>query len=94
MESPQLVRYSYLFEKKPNSFHDFIAAGEKLIAGNYTSKGNIVIQGGSAGGLLVGATVNMAPELFHAALAGVPFVDVIKELQNGMRLKTHTSVMY
>lgn len=68
------------FDKKPNSFHDFIAVGKKLIDENYTSKGNIVIQGGSAGGLLVGATVNMEPDLFAGVIGDVPFVDVLNTI--------------
>lgn len=68
------------FGKKPNTFHDFIAAGKKLIEDNYTAKGNIVIQGGSAGGLLVGATVNMAPDLFAGVIGDVPFVDVLNTI--------------
>src|SRR6202008_2533615 len=50
--------------KKPNTFGDFIAAARHLIAEGYTGKGRIVAQGGSAGGLLVGAVANMAPDLF------------------------------
>ncbi len=65
------------FEKKPNTFHDFISASETLASAGFTSKGKIVIMGGSAGGLLVGACVNMAPELFAGAIADVPFVDVL-----------------
>ncbi len=61
--------------QKKNSFLDFIAAARALIAQNYSRAGNISIHGGSAGGLLVGAVVNMAPELFCAAIAEVPFVD-------------------
>lgn len=68
------------FGKKPNTFHDFIAAGEKLIDENFTATGEIVIQGGSAGGLLVGATVNMAPDLFGGVIADVPFVDVLNTI--------------
>ncbi len=68
------------FGKKVNSFHDFIAAGEELIKLDFTSKGNIVIMGGSAGGLLVGATVNMAPDLFAGVIADVPFVDVLNTI--------------
>ena len=63
--------------KKPNSFKDFAAAARALIARGWTTPGNITIHGGSAGGLLVGATVNLAPELFRAAIAEVPFVDVL-----------------
>lgn len=63
--------------KKTNSFEDFAAAARALIAAGYTQKGNITIHGGSAGGLLVGATVNLAPDLFRGAVAEVPFVDVL-----------------
>ena len=66
--------------KKPNSFHDFIAAGEALIAGRYTSRGKIVAEGRSAGGMLMGAVANMAPDLFSAILAEVPFVDVLNTM--------------
>ncbi len=68
------------FEKKPNTFHDFIAAGEALSEMRFTARGNIVIIGGSAGGLLVGACVNMAPDLFAGAIADVPFVDVLNTI--------------
>ncbi len=68
------------FEKKPNTFHDFIAAGETLVKEKFTSRGEIVIMGGSAGGLLVGACVNMAPDLFAGAIADVPFVDVLNTI--------------
>ncbi|MDJ0612487.1 MAG: S9 family peptidase [Rhizobiaceae bacterium] len=68
------------FGKKTNTFFDFIAAGETLAKENFTSRGNIVIQGGSAGGLLVGACVNMAPDLFAGAIADVPFVDVLNTI--------------
>ena len=62
---------------KKNSFHDFLAAGETLIAAGYTSRGNIIAQGGSAGGLLVGAVANMDPDLFLGIIGDVPFVDVL-----------------
>ncbi|SEQ55700.1 oligopeptidase B [Loktanella sp. DSM 29012] len=65
------------FAGKPNTFHDFIAAAHKLIADGYTDRCRIVIQGGSAGGLLVGAVLNMAPDLWAGAIADVPFVDVL-----------------
>jgi len=68
------------FGKKPNSFHDFIAAGETLVKQSFTTRGNIVIMGGSAGGLLVGASVNMAPDLFGGVIADVPFVDVLNTI--------------
>lgn len=65
---------------KRNTFTDFINVTEYLINEKYTSKDRIVIQGGSAGGLLIGAVVNMRPELFKAAIAEVPFVDVINTM--------------
>lgn len=67
-------------EKKPNTFHDFIAVAQHLIAEKYTAKGNIVCSGASAGGLLIGAVVNMAPELFAGAEADVPFVDMLNTI--------------
>ena len=68
------------FGKKPNSFHDFIACGETLIDEKFTARGNIVMMGGSAGGLLVGACANMAPDLFAGVIADVPFVDVLNTI--------------
>jgi oligopeptidase B len=65
---------------KRNSFTDFIAAAEHLIARGYTSADRLVIRGGSAGGLLMGAVTNMRPELFRAVLAEVPFVDVVNTM--------------
>ncbi len=62
---------------KPNTFHDFISAARHLIAEGYTRQGRIVAQGGSAGGMLMGAVANMAPELFAGVIAEVPFVDVL-----------------
>ncbi|MES2905926.1 MAG: S9 family peptidase [Pseudomonadota bacterium] len=67
-------------EKKPNTFHDFIAAAEHLIAQKYTSKGKIVAHGGSAGGMLMGAIANMRPDLFAGIVAEVPFVDVLNTM--------------
>jgi oligopeptidase B len=64
-------------DRKTNSFTDFIAAAEHLIAEGFTAKGRIVAHGGSAGGLLMGAVANMAPELFAGIIAEVPFVDVL-----------------
>ncbi len=68
------------FLNKKRTFSDFIAASKALIDKHYTSKGNIVIAGGSAGGLLVGAAINQAPDLFKAAIAHVPFVDVLNTM--------------
>lgn len=66
--------------KKRNTFSDFIACAEHLIKEKYTSKDRIAIEGGSAGGLLIGATLNMRPDLFKAAHLAVPFVDVINTM--------------
>ncbi len=66
--------------KKRNSFTDFIAVAETLVADKYTAKDRLVIEGGSAGGLLMGAVVNMRPDLFKAVVARVPFVDVINSM--------------
>ena len=60
---------------KKNTFTDFIEAAEKLIAEKYTSPARLAIMGRSAGGLLMGAVVNLRPDLFAAVVAGVPFVD-------------------
>jgi oligopeptidase B len=70
-------------EKKPNTFRDFIAAGEALAAAGYTSRGRIVAHGGSAGGMLMGAVANMAPDLFAGIVADVPFVDVLNTMLDG-----------
>jgi oligopeptidase B len=66
--------------KKMNTFHDFIDSAKWLIANKYTSSDRLVIEGGSAGGLLMGVVVNQAPELFKAAIAHVPFVDVMNTM--------------
>ena len=65
---------------KRNTFTDFIAVAEFLIARGYTSKEHLSIEGASAGGLLVGAVLNLRPDLFHAAIVDVPFVDVINTM--------------
>src|SRR5437868_14505821 len=65
---------------KKNTFTDFIAAAETLIAMKYTSKEKLAIEGGSAGGLLMGAVVNMRPDLFRAVISKVPFVDVVNTM--------------
>lgn len=66
--------------KKRNSFTDFIAAAEHLVAAGYTRPERLVINGGSAGGLLMGAVTNMRPDLFHAVVAEVPFLDVMNTM--------------
>jgi len=68
-----------MFNKK-NTFTDFIASAEQLIADKYTSKDRLAIEGGSAGGLLMGAVTNMRPDLFRVVVAHVPFVDVINTM--------------
>jgi oligopeptidase B len=65
---------------KMNTFTDFIVAAEHLIKEKYTSKEKLVISGGSAGGLLMGAVTNMRPDLFKGVVAYVPFVDVINTM--------------
>jgi oligopeptidase B len=65
------------FLHKKNTFTDFIACAEYLIQQQWTSPQHLAISGGSAGGLLIGATINLRPELFKAAVAQVPFVDVV-----------------
>ena len=65
---------------KKNSFTDFIACAEHLIREHYTDPSKLVIQGGSAGGLLMGAVTNLRPDMFRAVVAEVPFVDVINTM--------------
>ncbi len=65
---------------KKNTFTDFIAVAEKLVADKYTSKDRLVIEGGSAGGLLMGAVTNMRPDLPRIVVTRVPFVDVINTM--------------
>lgn len=69
-------------EHKHNSFDDFIACAEHLCASGYTRSEQLVISGGSAGGLLMGAVLNQRPDLFAAAIAEVPFVDVLNTMLN------------
>ncbi len=66
--------------QKMNTFNDFIDCADYLIRNKYTSKERLVIEGGSAGGLLMGAVVNMRPDLFKAVVAEVPFVDVMNTM--------------
>jgi oligopeptidase B len=67
-------------EHKRNTFSDFVAVARDLIANGLTRAERIVIQGGSAGGMLMGAAVNLAPELFAGVVADVPFVDVLNTM--------------
>ncbi|MGI8498736.1 MAG: S9 family peptidase [Gemmatimonadaceae bacterium] len=67
---------------KKNTFTDFIASAEHLVAAKYTSADRLAIRGGSAGGLLMGAVTNMRPDLFKVVVADVPFVDVINTMMD------------
>jgi len=67
-------------EHKENTFTDFLAAADHLVAEGFTSFGRIVAHGGSAGGMLMGAVANMAPEKFGGIVAAVPFVDVLNTM--------------
>ncbi len=67
-------------DKKLNTFTDFIASGEHLVAQGFTQRGRIVANGGSAGGMLMGVVANMAPDLFLGIIADVPFVDVLNTM--------------
>ncbi len=69
-------------EKKTNTFNDFVDAGRALCDLGYTQPGRIVAQGGSAGGLLVGAALNQDPKLFGGLIAAVPFVDVLNTMSD------------
>jgi oligopeptidase B len=75
-------RLDGMLMKKKNTFTDFIDCAQYLISEKWTSKDRLVIEGGSAGGLLMGAVVNMRPDLFHAVHAAVPFVDVINSMMD------------
>jgi oligopeptidase B len=68
--------------KKKNTFFDYIDVADYLEKQNYTSKGRMIANGGSAGGLLMGAVTNMRPDLFRAVVADVPFVDVINTMMD------------
>ncbi len=68
--------------KKKNTFFDFIDCAEYLVNEKWTSKDRLVIEGASAGGLLMGAVVNLRPDLFRAAHLGVPFVDVMNTMMD------------
>ncbi len=69
-------------EKKSNTFKDFVSAGEALVDHGFTARGRIIAMGGSAGGLLVGAALNLAPDLFEGGVAMVPFVDVLNTMSD------------
>jgi oligopeptidase B len=69
-------------ENKKNTFEDFILAAQTLIDEKIAAPKNIAIHGGSAGGMLIGAVINMRPDLFNCAVADVPFVDVLNTMSD------------
>ncbi|TGY88529.1 S9 family peptidase [Marinicauda algicola] len=69
-------------DRKANTFNDYVDSARALIDEGYTSEGRLVAYGGSAGGLLVGAAINQAPELFAGAIGAVPFVDVLNTMSD------------
>ncbi|HEU4853182.1 MAG TPA: S9 family peptidase [Telluria sp.] len=71
-----------MLKKKKNTFYDFIDSAEYLVKEKWTSPNRLIIEGGSAGGLLMGAVVNMRPDLFRAVHAAVPFVDVMNTMMD------------
>jgi oligopeptidase B len=77
----QWYLHGRLLEKR-NTFTDFVAAAEHLVAEGWTAPDRLAIRGGSAGGLLVGATMELRPELFGAVVAEVPFVDVVNTMHD------------
>ena len=79
----EMGRYWYLtgkLMKKKNTFTDFIDCGEFLVKEKYTDSAHLYAMGGSAGGLLMGAVTNLAPDLWHGVVAQVPFVDVVNTM--------------
>ena len=66
--------------KKKNTFTDFIDVGDYLVNNKYTSPKHLYAQGGSAGGLLMGAIINLKPELWNGVISQVPFVDVVNTM--------------
>ncbi|MBL8179286.1 MAG: S9 family peptidase [Bryobacterales bacterium] len=81
-EMGELWHEDGMLMKKKNTFQDFIDCAEFLIKEKWTSKERMVIEGGSAGGLLIGAVLNMRPDLFRAAHLAVPFVDVMNTMMD------------
>ena len=69
-------------EKKPNTFNDFVDAGRALCELGYSQPGRVIMHGGSAGGLLVGAALNQDPDLWGGMIAAVPFVDVLNTMSD------------
>ncbi len=69
-------------DQKTNTFNDYVDAGRHLAGESFTTEGRLVAHGGSAGGLLVGAAINQAPELFAGAIGAVPFVDVLNTMSD------------
>jgi oligopeptidase B len=67
---------------KKNTFTDFIACADLLVEKKYTTHERMVIHGGSAGGLLIGATINLRPDVAHVAILDVPFVDVLNTMSD------------
>src|SRR5580658_5969712 len=81
-EMGEAWRRDGMLMKKKNTFFDFIDSAEYLIAQKWTSKDRLVIEGASAGGMLMGAVTNMRPDLFRAVHMGVPFVDVMNDMMD------------
>jgi oligopeptidase B len=81
-EMGEAWRRDGMLMKKKNTFFDFIDSAEYLIDQKWTSKDRLLIEGGSAGGLLMGAVVNMRPDLFRAVHMAVPFVDVMNDMMD------------
>jgi oligopeptidase B len=67
-------------ERKPNSFTDFIAVADFLVSESYAARERLIVEGGSAGGLLIGAVLNRRPDVAGGAIAKVPFVDLINTM--------------
>jgi oligopeptidase B len=81
-EMGETWRRDGMLMKKKNTFFDFIDSAEYLIEQKWTSKDRLVIEGASAGGMLMGAVVNLRPDLFRAVHMGVPFVDVMNDMMD------------